>query len=137
MVLVVVSLTIGVAGARDASEWVIRGANPGTTVTYRIWSAPAATHRPSADCPGRSARVVTLLCPADAIGCAALGEYGGTSFLVTAPQGTRRTTELICTEPGNFSYNVTATPGNVHCFPKIGEARAVVYRCAGVQVVIN
>jgi len=136
MIVVVGLLTVGAVGARDARELVIRSADSSATLTYRIWSAPTAS-RPVADCPGRSGRFITLICPADATGCAALGEYGGSGFLVTAPPGTRRVTDSICTEPGNMSYFVTATPGNVQCFPKTGEARAVAYRCAGVQVVIN
>ena len=92
--------------------------------------------KPIASCPEASGRVVMLLCPSDATGCAGLGSYGGTAFLVTAPEGTRRVTETICTEPGNNAFTINATPGTVQCFPKSGDSRVATFHCAGVRLII-
>jgi len=130
--LVAAMSAAGAIAARDAERGAGRQTAPRSATTHGFTDV----NRPYTECPDLSGRTVMLLCPSDAVGCAGLGAYGGTPFLVTAPEGTRRATTTICTESGNSEYTVRATPGNVQCFPKSGDSRVVTYSCAGVRLII-
>ena len=66
-----------------------------------------------------------------------LDVYDALAARISACEAAGIARDRICVEEGNLTYGVRATPGVFTCFPEIGEARTVSYRCAGANLQIH